>query len=98
MLPIPMSSNTHVPAYLDAGLAELPIIDLMRIGTQPNVEEWLDGETWKQATDSAVEVGKDKLKGAGAAISSGAQAAAEAVGEGISAVEQALSRLTQHRR
>ncbi|PRY64233.1 hypothetical protein B0H98_106145 [Vreelandella songnenensis] len=90
--------NTHVPAYLDAGLADLPITDLMRIGTQPNAEEWLDGETWKQATDSAFEVGKDKLKGAGNAISSGAHAAAGAVGDSISAVEQALSRLIQHLR
>ncbi|WGI26960.1 hypothetical protein QEN58_07825 [Halomonas alkaliantarctica] len=94
--------NTHVPAYLDAGLADLPINDLMRIGTQPNVEEWLDGETWNQAIDSGIEVARDKAIAARNAISSGAQAAAEAVdarvNEGVSAVEQALSRLMNHLR
>ncbi|MGR4068623.1 hypothetical protein [Billgrantia sp. C5P2] len=94
--------NTHVPAYLDAGLADLPISDLMRIGTQPNVEEWLDGETWNQAFDSGMEVGREKIIGTRDAISAGARAAAEAVGahvnEGVSAVEQALSRLMHHLR
>ncbi|WP_119313249.1 hypothetical protein [Aquitalea magnusonii] len=51
--------DTHVPAYLDAGLADLPVSDLARIGGQPNIEEWTDGATWKQAIDSGVEVGKD---------------------------------------
>lgn len=94
--------NTHVPAYLDAGLADLPISDLMRIGTQPNAEEWLDRETWNQAIDSGLEVARDKAIGARNAISNGAKAAAEAVNarlnEGMSAVEQALSRLMNHLR
>lgn len=90
--------NTHVPAYLDAGLADLPITDLMRIGTQPNAEEWLDGETRKQAWDSAVEVGWDKANSAKDAVSSRVQAAAEAANEGLSTVEQALSRLMNHLR
>lgn len=94
--------NTHVPAYLDGGLADLPISDLLRIGTQPNVEEWLDGETWNQAIDSSIEVARDKALGARDAISDGARAAAETVNarvnEGVSAVEQALSRLMQHLR
>lgn len=51
--------DTHVPAYLDAGLADLPISDLIMIGGQPNIEEWADVETWKQAIDSGVEVSKD---------------------------------------
>ncbi|OWY38894.1 hypothetical protein CEK28_10210 [Xenophilus sp. AP218F] len=51
--------DTHVPAYLDAGLADLPVSDLVKIGGQPNIEEWTDGATWKQAIDSGVEVGKD---------------------------------------
>lgn len=91
--------NTHVPAYLDAGLADLPITDLMRIGTQPNAEEWLDEETWNQAVDSGVEVGRDKAKGAWDAVSNAPQAVSEAIyngaSEGVSAVEQALSRLMQ---
>lgn len=91
--------NTHVPAYLDAGLADLPITDLMRIGTQPNAEEWLDEETWNQAVDSGVEVGRVKAKGAWDAVSNAPQAVSEAIyngaSEGVSAVEQALSRLMQ---
>lgn len=52
--------DTHVPAYLDAGLADLPPSDLIKIGGQPNIEEWADGATWKQATSSGWEVAKDK--------------------------------------
>ncbi|MBA2781236.1 hypothetical protein [Billgrantia kenyensis] len=52
--------NTHVPAYLDAGLADLRLDDLAKIGGQPDVEEWLDGETWRQAVDSGVEVYGEK--------------------------------------
>ncbi len=52
--------NTHVPAYLDAGLAELPISDLVKIGGQPNIEEWLDKDTWKQALESGNQVLGDK--------------------------------------
>ncbi|NUA32013.1 hypothetical protein [Cupriavidus basilensis] len=53
--------KTHVPAYLDGGLAGLPPDDLMKIGGQPNIEEWLDGATWGQALDSGAEVGKHKV-------------------------------------
>ncbi|WP_042263633.1 hypothetical protein [Paraburkholderia heleia] len=45
--------NTHPLAYLDAGLANLPMSDLFKIGGQPSVEEWGDGRTWDQARDSA---------------------------------------------
>lgn len=94
--------NTHVPAYLDAGLADLSIRDLLKIGGQPNVEEWLDGETWRQAWDSSVEVGREKAVRAGEAISDTARTAAEAVSgaarQGAEAVEQALQALTRHLR
>ncbi|GGB51513.1 hypothetical protein GCM10011502_25810 [Oceanisphaera marina] len=60
--------KTHVPAYLDAGLADLPFSDLAKIGGQPNLEEWLDEQTWEQAIDSGIEVGKDKLRQAGSAV------------------------------
>lgn len=81
--------KTHVPAYLDAGLADLPIADLARIGGQPNIEEWLDGETWRQAIDSGTEVLKDKAMAAGVAIG-------EAAHRGGEAVERALESLTRH--
>lgn len=53
--------NSHVPAYLDAGIADVPIADLMRVFGQPNIEEWADIETWKQAVDVAWEVVPHKL-------------------------------------
>lgn len=56
--------NTHVPAYLDGGLADLPVVDLALIGGQPNIEEWIDKDTWKQAIDSGLVVGEEKVKGA----------------------------------
>lgn len=67
--------KTHVPAYLDGGLADLPPDDLLKICGQPNIEEWLDGATWEQALNSGWEVGKQKIlnpkqtvKGAGEAL------------------------------
>jgi len=62
--------NSHVPAYLDAGLADLPWEDLANIGGQPNIEEWLDKGTWKQAIESGIEVGKDKVNQAADAVES----------------------------
>ncbi len=34
--------------------------DLLKIGGQPNIEEWLDGETWNQALESGDQVLGDK--------------------------------------
>lgn len=44
--------KTHPLAYLDGGLADLPILDLAKISAQPNIQEWGDGRTWEQAVDS----------------------------------------------
>jgi hypothetical protein len=44
--------KTHPLAYLDGGLADLPISDLMKIAAQPNIQEWGDIRTWEQAVDS----------------------------------------------
>jgi hypothetical protein len=44
---------THPLAYLDAGLSDLPLGDLIAISRQPNVQEWGDRQTWGQAVDSA---------------------------------------------
>lgn len=44
--------KTHPLAYLDGGLADLPISDLMKITAQPNIQEWGDIRTWEQAVDS----------------------------------------------
>jgi len=44
--------KTHPLAYLDGGLSDLPLSDLMKIAGQPNIEEWGDKRTWEQAIDS----------------------------------------------
>jgi hypothetical protein len=41
--------DMHAKAYLDAGLAELPISDLWDIGWTPEIKEWRNWATWKQA-------------------------------------------------
>jgi len=48
--------KTHPMAYLDGGLADLPVFDLMKITAQPNLQEWGDARTWEQAMDSATVV------------------------------------------
>ncbi|HDR9033481.1 TPA: hypothetical protein QDB07_000931 [Burkholderia vietnamiensis] len=45
--------NTHPLAYPDAGLADLPLPDLIKIAGQPSIQEWEDGRTWGQAIDTA---------------------------------------------
>lgn len=60
--------KTHVPSYLDAGLADLPFSDLTKIGAEPNIEEWLDPKTWEQALESGEEVGKEKARDIGTAV------------------------------
>jgi len=45
--------KTHPLAYLDGGLAELPIWDLARIAMEPNIQEWADKRTFEQAFDTA---------------------------------------------
>jgi hypothetical protein len=44
--------RTHPLAYLDGGLADLPVSDLAKITAQPNIQEWGDARTWEQAVDS----------------------------------------------
>ncbi|AJY07279.1 hypothetical protein QZM46_05995 [Burkholderia vietnamiensis] len=51
---------THPLAYLDGGLAGLPVADLTKIGMRPNLQEWGDGRTLKQAWDAGIPVAKQK--------------------------------------
>jgi hypothetical protein len=44
--------RTHPLAYLDGGLAELPVWDLAQIAMQPNIQEWADKRTLNQAVDA----------------------------------------------
>ncbi|AOR68829.1 hypothetical protein BBJ41_15580 [Burkholderia stabilis] len=53
---------THPLAYLDGGLAGLPVSDLVKIGRRPNIEEWADGRTRKQAIDAGIPVAKAKAR------------------------------------
>lgn len=91
--------KTHVPAYLDAGLADLPVSDLAKIGGQPNLEEWLDGDTWEQAVDSGMEVGMHKVGKAADAAGKFVGDAADAGRAGLrrtgSALQSALDALTR---
>lgn len=82
--------DTHVPAYLDAGLADLSLKDLWWIGTQPNIEEWADGDTWSQAGSSALEVSKDWAQ---QGYEQSKQAASDAVEAITDALERALKQL-----
>jgi hypothetical protein len=50
--------KTHPLAYLDGGLAKLPLDDLFRIMGGPNLQEWADPATYKQAWDSGKVVGQ----------------------------------------
>ncbi|TBU88435.1 hypothetical protein [Phytopseudomonas dryadis] len=94
--------KTHVPAYLDAGLADLPISDLVKIGGQPNIEEWLDRDTWEQAIESGVEVIRDKagraIDAAGQVVEQVAESARQAGATAGEAVERVLDSLTRHLR
>ena len=60
--------NTHPLAYLDAGLADLTVGDLMKIGAQPNMQEWADSRTWSQAVDSGKAVATSQAKYFGNAV------------------------------
>lgn len=54
--------NTHPLAYLDGGLADLGAHDLTLIAQQPNIQEWEDSRTWKQAWDSGVVVAEAAVR------------------------------------
>jgi hypothetical protein len=41
--------NSHVPAYIDGGIKNVPFPDLCRIIAEPNLQEWMDTETLRQA-------------------------------------------------
>jgi len=61
--------KTHPMAYLDAGLGDLPISDLGKIGAQPNMQEWGDSRTLSQAWDSGTVVVEDKFENTANAVS-----------------------------
>ena len=54
-----MAFESHVSAYNPHEMADLPISDLIKIGTTPDAAEWLSLDTWEQAVDVGEQVGKD---------------------------------------
>lgn len=51
--------NSHVPAYIDGGIKNVPFPDLCRIIAEPNLQEWMDIETLRQAQQVAFVVVPD---------------------------------------
>lgn len=45
--------SSHVPAYIDGGIENVPLEDLLRIISEPNIQEWMDVETMQQAIQVA---------------------------------------------
>lgn len=74
--------KTHPISYLDGGLADLEVLDLMKVAAQPNVQEWGDSRTWGQAGATAWRVAHI-----------GASEAIDAAQQQSDAVSAALQRL-----
>lgn len=56
--------KTHPLAYLDGGLADLQLPDMLKISGGPAMEEWADGRTWGQVWDSGKVVASDTISDA----------------------------------
>lgn len=56
--------DTHGPAYLDAGLVDLPLGDLIRIAVTPNLSDTLNAKGLKVITETAGIVAREKLAAA----------------------------------
>jgi hypothetical protein len=80
--------GTHVPAYLDGGLADLPISDLVKIGMQPKAGDLIfDKNGLSQAAESGWEVGKHK---AGEAWADGSEAISKAARDALQRLQDLL--------
>jgi hypothetical protein len=75
--------NSHVPAYIDGGIKNVPLDDLMSIIAEPNIQEWMDWETLDQAIQvSAIVLPNLAQKGLKAS-KEGAKKAVDAVQDGF---------------
>ena len=54
--------DSHADAYLDAGLADLPLTDLMKIGTTPSIKDLLSKDGTMQVFQISNALGKDRVK------------------------------------
>lgn len=53
--------GTHPPAYIDAGLGNLSLADLARIGLTPDFKEWFGADSWAQLGEILRYLGHDKI-------------------------------------
>ena len=73
--------GTHPAAYLDAGMADLPISDQINVARTPDLKEWLSVDTWQQAAEVAPPVLKADAENAGDAIGNVVDSAADKIKE-----------------
>ena len=53
--------GTHPAAYIDAGLGNLSLADLARIGLTPDFKEWFGADSWAQLGEILRYLGHDKI-------------------------------------
>lgn len=75
--------NSHVPAYIDGGIKNVPFPDLCRIIAEPNLQEWMDTETLRQAQQVAFVVVPDLAQKALDASKEGLNKAANTIEDGF---------------
>lgn len=84
--------NSHVPAYIDGGIKNVPLPDLCRIIAEPNLQEWMDIETLRQAQQVAFVVVPDLAQKALDASKEGLNKAVNTIQDGFNnAVEDVKS-------
>ncbi|MDR3338827.1 MAG: hypothetical protein LBT25_01815, partial [Candidatus Symbiothrix sp.] len=52
---------THPDAYIKAGIADLPVGDLILISSTPDLAEWLESDTWLQAYIVGKKIAEERL-------------------------------------
>ena len=75
--------NSHVPAYIDGGIKNVPFPDLCRIIAEPNLQEWMDTERLRQAQHVAFVVVPDLAQKALDASKEGLNKAANTIENGF---------------
>jgi hypothetical protein len=75
--------NSHVPAYIDGGIKNVPFPDLCRIIAEPNLQEWMDIETLRQAQQVAFVVVPDLAQKALDASKDGLNKAVNTIQDGF---------------
>lgn len=91
--------NTHPASYLDAGLADLPMKDLLKITAEPDYEDWFTEDTARQIYETGTAAAPDMLRRgkdwAERKLKSARDNAEEMAQDAGEAIEKALNRLMQ---